>query len=79
MLKIRLARAGKRNSPFFRVVLTEHTAPTKSWYKEVLGFFNPISKDFKLNNLEAIKTYISHGAQLSERVEKLMKTNNITL
>lgn len=79
MLKIRLARAGKRNSPFFRVVLTEHTAPTKSWYKEVLGFFNPISKEFKLNNLEAIKTYVSHGAQLSERVEKLMKTNNITL
>ena len=47
MLKIRLARAGKRNSPFFRVVLTEHTAPSKSGYKEVLGFFNPISKEFK--------------------------------
>lgn len=79
MLKIRLARAGKRNSPFFRVVLTEHTAPTKSWYKEVLGFFNPISKEFKINSVDAVKNYIAHGAQLSERVEKLMKTNNITL
>ena len=79
MLKIRLARAWKRNSPFFRVVLTEHTAPTKSGYKEVLGFFNPISKEFKLNNLEAVKKYISNWAQLSERVEKLIKTNNITL
>lgn len=79
MLKIRLARAWKRNSPFFRVVLTEHTAPTKSWYKEVLGFFNPITKEFKLNDLEAIKKYVSNGTQLSERVEKLMKTNNITL
>ena len=54
MLKIRLARAGKRNSPFFRVVLTEHTAPSKSGYKEVLGFFNPISKEFKID-LEASK------------------------
>lgn len=79
MLKIRLARAGKRNSPFFRVVLTEHTAPTKNWYKEVLGFFNPITKEFKLNDLESIKKYISHWAQFSERIEKLMKTNNITL
>lgn len=79
MLKIRLARAWKRNQPFFRVVLTEHTAPTKSWYKEILGFFNPITKEFKINDVEAIKKYISTGAQLSERVEKLMKTNNITL
>lgn len=79
MLKIRLARAWKRNSPFFRIVLTEHTAPAKSWYKEVLGFFNPITKEFKLNDLEAIKRYVSNGTQLSERVEKLMKINNITL
>lgn len=79
MLKIRLARAWKKNSPFFRVVLTEHSAPTKSWYKEVLGFFNPISKEFKLNDLESIKKYISNGAQLSPRVEKLVKTNNISL
>ncbi len=79
MLKIRLARAWKKNSPFFRVVLTEHTAPTKSGFQEVLGFFNPISKEFKINNLEAVKKYISNGAQLSPRVEKLIKTNNISL
>ncbi len=79
MLKIRLARTWKKNSPFFRVVLTEHTAPTKSWYKKVLGFFNPISKEFKLNDLEYIKKYISCWAQLSPRVAKLVKTNNISL
>lgn len=79
MLKIRLARAGKKNSPFFRVVLTEHTAPTKSGFKEVLGFYNPISKEFKLNDVEVIKKYMSHGVQLSPRIEKLVKTNNISL
>lgn len=79
MLKIRLARAWKKNSPFFRVVLTEHTAPCKTGYKEVLGFFNPISKEFKLNDLEAIKKYISNWAQFSPRIEKLMKMNNISL
>ena len=79
MLKIRLARAWKKNSPFFRIVLTEHTAAAKHWYKEVLGFFNPISKEFKLNNLDKIKTYLSNGVQFSPRVEKLIKTNNISL
>lgn len=79
MLKVRLARAWKKNSPFFRVVLTEHTAPSKSWYKEVLWFYNPISKEFKLNDLDKIKKYIGNWAQLSDRVVKLAKTNNISL
>lgn len=78
MLKIRLARAWKRNSPFFRVVLTEHTAAPKNGYKEVLGFFNPISKEFKID-AEAAKKYVANGAQLSERVEKLLKINNVSL
>lgn len=79
MLKVRLARAWKKNSPFFRVVLTEHTAPSKSWYKEVLWFYNPLSKEFKLNDLDKIKKYIGNWAQLSDRVVKLAKTNNISL
>lgn len=79
MLKIRLSRAGKKNSPFFRVVLTEHTASTKSGFQEVLGFFNPITKEFRLNDIEGIKKHISHGVQLSPRVEKLIKLNNISL
>lgn len=79
MLKIRLSRAGKRNMPFFRVVLTEHTAAAKHGYKEVLGFYNPISKEFKLKDIEKIQWFLSHGAQLSPRVEKLVKVNNISL
>lgn len=79
MLKIRLSRAGKKNMPFFRVVLTEHTKAAKHGYKEVLGFYNPFSKEFKIKDLDKVKKYISNGVQFSPRVEKLMKTNNITL
>lgn len=79
MLKIRLSRAGKRNMPFFRVVLTEHTAAAKHWYKEVLGFYNPISKEFKIKDLDKVKTYISNGVQFSPRVEKLMKQNDVSI
>jgi small subunit ribosomal protein S16 len=79
MLKIRLARAWKKNMPFFRVVLTEHLSAPKSWYKEVLWFYNPLSKEFKIKEIEKIKEYLSHGVQLSPRVEKLLKINNINL
>lgn len=79
MLKIRLSRAWKKNMPFFRVVLTEHTAAAKHWYKEVLGFYNPLTKEFKIKDLDKIKVYLSNGVQLSPRVEKLVKMNNISL
>ena len=79
MLKIRLSRAGKRNSPFFRVVLTEHTKAAKHGYKEVLGFYNPISKEFKLKDTAKIKAYIGNGVQFSPRVQKLIKMNDIKI
>lgn len=79
MLKIRLSRAWKRNMPFFRVVVTEHTAAAKHWYKEVLWFYNPISKEFKIKDLDKVKKYVSHGVQFSPRVEKLMKINNVSI
>ena len=65
--------------PFFRVVLTEHTKAPQHGYKDVLGFYNPISKEFKLKDTAKIKEFLSHGVQLSPRVEKLIKANNISL
>jgi small subunit ribosomal protein S16 len=79
MLKIRLARAWKRNTPFFRVVLTEHTKATKHWYTEVLWFYNPISKEFKIKNIDKVKKYIGFWAKFSPRVEKLININKISL
>jgi len=79
MLKIRLARAGKRNMPFFRVVLTEHTKASQHGYKEVLGFYNPLTKEFKIKDVEKIKGYLSNWVQFSPRVEKLIKVNNISI
>jgi len=46
--------------PFFRVVLTEHTAAAKHGYKEILGFYNPMSKEFKIKDLDKVRTYVSH-------------------
>ena len=65
--------------PFFRVVVTEHTKAAKHWYMEVLGFYNPLTKEFKLKDLDKVKKYLSNGVKFTPRMEKLIKTNNISL
>lgn len=74
MLKIRLARHGRKNLPFYRIVLTEHTRPAQSGYKLVLGWFNPIAHEMDVN-LDEVKLWLSKWAQLSERVAKLLYAN----
>ena len=71
MLKIRLARHGRKKLPFYRIVLTEHTKPAQSGYKLVLGWFNPLSHTMEANVAE-IKEWISQWAQPTERVAKLL-------
>lgn len=71
MLKIRLARHGRKKLPFYRIVLTEHTKPAKSGYKLVLWWFNPLSHTMEAN-VEEIKAWIAKWAQPTERVAKLL-------
>ncbi|MDD2486996.1 MAG: 30S ribosomal protein S16 [Candidatus Gracilibacteria bacterium] len=74
MLKIRLSRAGRKNLPFYRVVLTEAKKAPKHGYQKVLGFYNPISKEFKID-LEEANKYIATGAQYSDSLKKIIEKN----
>lgn len=71
MLIIRFQRAGKKNQPFFRIVLAEKTAPIKGKFIEKLGFFNPIKKDFSVD-AERVKHWRSKGAEVSDSVYNLL-------
>lgn len=71
MLKIRLQRVGKKNSPSYRVVLAEHTAPPQGKFQEILGFYNPRKKE-KSFKKERIEHWLSKGAQLSPTVHNLL-------
>lgn len=71
MLAIRLARAGKHKTPFYRVVLTEHTKPVQAGYKLVLGWFDPLKHKTEIDATVA-KEWIAKGAQPSNRVAKLL-------
>lgn len=71
MLKIRLARVGRKHVPLFRIVLTEHSQAAKHGYIKVLGHYNPVTKAFEMDREEAEK-YIKNGAQYSPTLLKIL-------
>ncbi len=72
MLKIRLSRAGRKHVPFFRIVLTEHRQSAKHGYQEVLGHYNPITKELDID-MDAANNYVANGAQYSDSLKKILQ------
>ncbi len=77
MLVIRFFRAGKRNQPFFKIVVTDKkNAPRGGRFVEEVGFFNPLTKE-KNMKAERIKYWLSKGAKASDTVHNLLVKSKI--
>ena len=72
MVKIRLKRVGQKKAPHYRIVATDSRARRDGAPIEELGYYNPRSKELKLNQ-EAVKKWINNGAQPSETVANLLR------
>ncbi len=72
-VKIRLARAGAKKAPFYRVVAADSRAPRDGRFLEILGRYNPRT-DPSLIELDLVKVdaWLAKGAQPSETVAKLI-------
>ncbi len=73
MVKIRLARVGKRNDPFYRVVAINSQSKRNGEALEVLGFWNPRENVKKIDK-KAIEVWVSKGAQISDAVKELIES-----
>lgn len=71
MIKIRLSRLGKRNKPFYRIVAIDESKKREGEPREVLGFWNPIKKEFKINQ-EKLEEWLKKGAVLNQSVKNLL-------
>ena len=76
MLRIRLARVGKRGHATFRIVVTEHTRPPKSGSLKALGSYDPHTNRVQVN-ADLVKHYLAHGAQVSPTVHNLLVDQGI--
>ena|SRR3989338_5868591 len=71
MLTIRLARIGKKNKPLYRVVISEKHKDLYGDSLEILGSYNPHTKELKIDN-EKTKYWLSKGAGMSPTVNNLL-------
>jgi len=73
VLMIRLARVGARKQPHYRVVVIEKDRARNGRSVEVVGTYNPRTSPASVElKRDRIEYWVSKGAQLSDRVGKLM-------
>lgn len=71
MIVIRLAKHGKTNDPFYRIVAIKKSRRREGIPLEVLGYWHP-KKDTKKIDKKKIAEWVSKGAQISKAVKELM-------
>jgi small subunit ribosomal protein S16 len=69
---IRLARAGSKKLPFYRIVAADQRAPRGGRFLERLGTWDPLRKELVLKR-DRVDHWIGHGAQASATVDRLIK------
>jgi small subunit ribosomal protein S16 len=74
MLRIKLARFGKKNQPHYRIVVTERKSKRDGQYQAQIGTYVPTQEPKILEiNKEALAEWIGKGAQPTDTVANLIK------
>lgn len=77
MLTIRLTRKGKKNQPFFRVVVVDKRVSSKAGkFTEDLGYVDPLTKKRSFKK-ERILYWISKGAKPSPSIANMLISEKI--
>ena len=77
-VKIRLRRMGAKKAPFYRVVVADSRYPRNGRFIEEVGTYNHLTDPATVNiDAEAVKKWISNGAQPTDTVKALLKKSNI--
>lgn len=71
MLTIRLQRSGKKNRSEFRIVLAEKESAASKKFTEILGSYNPRTKDFKIKQ-DRLQYWIAQHVTLSPTAHNLL-------
>lgn len=72
MLKLRLKRTGRKGSPSYRLVIMENNARRDGKSIDEVGYYNPITKVFRVEE-EKLKKWLNSGVQPTHTVFNLLK------
>ena len=77
-VKIRLRRMGAKKAPFYRVVVADSRFPRNGRFIEEIGLYDPTKEPvFVKIDAEKAKKWIANGAQPTDTVRALLKSNNV--
>lgn len=80
MVKMRLQRFGKRNQPYYRIVVADSRRARDGKYLEVLGSYNPRKEKQEEQvdiNEERALTWLSSGAQPTDTVRNILSKKGV--
>ena len=81
MVIIRLSRSGAKKNPYYFITVADSRKPRDGAFIERLGFYNPLAQGqeevLRIDH-KKIDEWIAKGAQLSERVKKLLKDSKLS-
>ena len=76
--RIRLARVGSKKNPIYRVVVGDARSPRDGRFIEIVGRYNPQTQPSTIDlDADKIRDWVSKGAQPSDSVRRLMKSQGI--
>jgi small subunit ribosomal protein S16 len=78
--KIRLKRIGRRNRPFYRIIIIDSRKRRDGSAIEQVGWYNPIESNKEKNYVlkeDRILEWLKLGAQVTDPVNKLMKRSGL--
>jgi small subunit ribosomal protein S16 len=81
MVTIRLSRGGSKKRPFYHVNVSDSRTSRDGRFIERVGFFNPSARgaeEVLRIDVERVEFWLSKGAQLSQRVAKLVAESKTT-
>lgn len=75
-VSIRLKKMGKKDQPFYRVVVADTLAKREGKYIENLGWYDPMVEgdNFKLDQ-ERVEYWLSKGARISNTAKSILAKN----
>lgn len=79
-VKIRLARQGSKNRPYYRIVIADIRSPRDGKFIEKIGHYDPLLNVEKATekaviDLERLQYWISVGAKPTATVQRLVNKN----
>ena len=77
---MRLQRHGKKNQPFYHIVVADGRAPRDGKFIEKLGTYNPLTNPATIElNFDRAVEWVKNGAQPSDTVRRILSYKGVLL